>query len=105
MALKAREEGIAVPMADGFLAAPGKGASARVDGRETIVGSIRLARELGLAGTEERPSALAREMARLAEAGATPLFVAAENAGGVLEPLGAMYLLGLVAQLSASSVS
>jgi Cd2+/Zn2+-exporting ATPase len=90
VALQAREEGIAVPMADGFLAAPGKGASARVDGRETIVGSIRLARELGLAGTEERPSALAREMARLAEAGATPLFVAAENAGGVLEPLGAI---------------
>ncbi len=90
VALKAREEGIAVPMAEGFLAAPGKGASARVDGRETVVGSIRLARELGLAGTEERPSALAREMARLAEAGSTPLFVAAEDADGVLQPLGAI---------------
>jgi Cd2+/Zn2+-exporting ATPase len=90
VALKAREEGLTVPIAEGFLAAPGKGASARVDGHETVVGSIRLARELGLAGTEERPSALAREMTRLAEAGSTPLFVAAENADGALEPLGAI---------------
>ena len=90
VALKAREEGIVVPTAEGFLAAPGKGASARVGGRETVVGSIRLARELGLAGAEERPSALAREMTRLAEAGSTPLFVAAEDADGVLRPLGAM---------------
>ena len=89
--LKAREEGIAVPMAEGFLASPGKGASARVGGRETVVGSIRLARELGLAGTEERPSALAREMARLAEAGSTPLFVAAaDDVDGALRPLGAI---------------
>ena len=89
VALKAREEGIVVPMADDFLATPGKGASARVDGRETVVGSIRLARELGLAGSEERPSALAREMARLAEAGSTPLFVAAAgDADSVLRPLG-----------------
>jgi Zn2+/Cd2+-exporting ATPase len=90
VALKACEEGIAVPMAEGFTASPGKGASARVDGRETVVGGIRLARELGLAGAEERPSALAREMARLAEAGSTPLFVATEDADGVLRPLGAM---------------
>jgi Zn2+/Cd2+-exporting ATPase len=90
VALKAREEGIAVPMAEGFLAAPGKGASARVDGREIVVGSIRLARELGLAGTGERLNALAREMDRLAEAGSTSLFVAAEDADGVLQPLGAI---------------
>jgi Cd2+/Zn2+-exporting ATPase len=89
VALQAREERIAVPAAEGFRAAPGKGASARVGGREIVVGSIRLARELGLAGTEERPSALAREMARLAEAGATPLFVAAaDNADSALRPLG-----------------
>jgi Zn2+/Cd2+-exporting ATPase len=55
------------------------------------VGSIRLARELGLAGTEERPSALAREMERLAEAGSTPLFVAvADDVDGALRPLGAI---------------
>jgi Cd2+/Zn2+-exporting ATPase len=88
--LEAREEGIAVPIAEGFLASAGKGASARVGGRETVVGSIRLARDLGLAGTEERPSPLAREMARLAEAGSTPLFVAAGDADGALRPLGAI---------------
>jgi Zn2+/Cd2+-exporting ATPase len=90
VALKAREEGIAVPKAEGFLAVPGKGASARVDGRRTMVGSIRLARELGLAGTEERQSALAGEMERLAEAGSTPLFVAVDDADGALHPLGAI---------------
>jgi Zn2+/Cd2+-exporting ATPase len=89
VALKAREEGIAVQIADDFVATPGKGAAARVSGRETVVGSIRLARELGLAGAEERPSALAREMARLAEAGSTPLFVAAaDGEHGGLRPLG-----------------
>lgn len=89
VALKAREEGIAVPAAEGFLAMPGKGASARVGDRETVVGSMRLARELGLAGTEEQPSALAREMTRLAEEGSTPLFVAvAAEAGGAPRPLG-----------------
>src|ERR687897_1012898 len=87
--LKAGEEGIAVPIAEGFLASPGKGASARVGGRETAVGSIRLARALGLTGTEERPSALAREMERLAAAGSTPLFVAATNdIDSALQPLG-----------------
>jgi Zn2+/Cd2+-exporting ATPase len=89
VALKAREEGIAVQIADDFVATPGKGAAARVSGHETVVGSIRLARELGLAGAEERPSALAREMARLAEAGSTPLFVAAaDGEHGGLRPLG-----------------
>jgi Cd2+/Zn2+-exporting ATPase len=89
VALKAREEGIAVPTAGGFVATPGKGASARVGGRATVVGSIRLARELELAGTAERPSALAREMTRLAEAGSTPLFVAAaDDVDSALRPLG-----------------
>ena len=87
--LKARDEGIVVPPAEGFLATPGKGAAARVGGREIVVGSIRLARELGLAGTEEGPSPLAREMTRLAEAGSSPLFVAvADEPGGLLRPLG-----------------
>ncbi|MBW3631544.1 MAG: heavy metal translocating P-type ATPase [Chloroflexi bacterium] len=87
--IKAREEGIGVPAADGFLATPGKGASARVGGREVIVGSIRLARELALTGTEQRPSSLAREMTRLAEAGSTPLFVAiADDGDGLMRPLG-----------------
>jgi Cd2+/Zn2+-exporting ATPase len=82
IALKAREEGIAVPAANAFVALPGKGASARVEGQETVVGSLRLARELELTGTEARPSALAKEMTRLAEEGATPLFVAVADARG-----------------------
>jgi len=89
VALRACEEGIAVPAAARFLAMPGKGASAQVNGRETVVGSMRLARELELAGTEARPSALARQMTRLAEEGSTPLFVAvAGENGGTLQPLG-----------------
>ena len=89
--LAARAEGIAVAAAEGFQAMPGKGASARIDGRETVVGSLRLARELGLAGTETQPSALLREMMRLAEEGSTPLFVAvAEAPGGSPRPLGAI---------------
>jgi Cd2+/Zn2+-exporting ATPase len=89
VALKARGEGIAVPTADSFQATPGKGASARVGGRETLVGSFRLARELQLAGSEERPSPLAREMARLAEAGSTTLFVAAaDDVEDSFRPLG-----------------
>ena len=79
-----------MPMAEGFLAAPGKGASARVGGR-TVVGSIRLARELGLAGTEERPSALARRWRGWRRRGSTPLFVAAaDDVDGALRPLGAI---------------
>ena len=89
---KARDEGIVVPPAEGFLATPGKGASAQVGGREIVVGSIRLARELGLAGTEEAPSQLAWEMTRLAEAGSSPLFVAVEG-----EPDGLLRSLGVIA--------
>jgi Zn2+/Cd2+-exporting ATPase len=82
VAAKAREEGIVVPAAEGFQALPGKGATARVDGRETIVGSVRLARELGLTGRDEPPSPLETEMARLAGEGTTPLFVAVVDAPG-----------------------
>jgi Cd2+/Zn2+-exporting ATPase len=89
VALRAREAGIAIPAAEGFVALPGKGATAAIDGRETVVGSIRLARELDLTGSEEEPTPLAREMTRLAAEGATPLFVAAaDEPGGSSRPLG-----------------
>lgn len=86
---RAREEGIAVPSATRFVALPGKGASALVDGQTCIVGSMRLARELRLAGVEAQPGPLAREMTRLARDGGTPLFVAvtAEQPGD-WRPLG-----------------
>ncbi|MGH8571163.1 MAG: heavy metal translocating P-type ATPase, partial [Gammaproteobacteria bacterium] len=89
IALMARDEGISVSTAEAFVALSGKGASARVGGRETVVGSMRLARELGLAGTDAQPSALAREMSRLAGEGSTPLFVAvADGSDGDLRALG-----------------
>jgi Cd2+/Zn2+-exporting ATPase len=88
IALQARQEDIPVPVADGFTALPGKGAAARVGGRSTVVGSSRLARELGLAGTVEDPSSLAREMTRLAAVGATPLFVAVDDGDNDFRPLG-----------------
>jgi Cd2+/Zn2+-exporting ATPase len=84
---KAREDGIAFPAAEGFLALPGKGASASISGQEVVVGSPRLARELGLDGTEMLPSALARALTRLAEEGMTPLFVASRS-DGAWRPLG-----------------
>jgi Cd2+/Zn2+-exporting ATPase len=87
--LKARDEAIAVASGEGFEALPGKGATARIDGRMVAVGSIRLAGELGLAGSVEQPSPLALEMRRFAAEGATPLFVAvASDPGGPFQPLG-----------------
>ena len=89
IALRARADGLAFSTAEGFTALPGKGATAMVEGREVAVGSIRLARELGLAGTVEEPSPVTIEMTRLAAEGATPLFVAAaERPGETLRPLG-----------------
>ena len=82
------EEGIAIPAAEDYVALPGKGASARVAGREVVVGSSRLTHERGLASTDEQPSLLTQEMAWLAAEGATPLFVAAAESGEALRPLG-----------------
>jgi Zn2+/Cd2+-exporting ATPase len=79
IAQRAREDGITVSVAEGFNALPGKGATALVDGQSIVVGSGRLARELNLAGSDDHPSPLARELARLAAEGATPLFVARQE--------------------------
>ncbi len=87
IAQKARHDGIAVPAADDFRALPGKGASARLGGETIVVGSPRLARELGLDGSNEQSDPLAQTMARLAAEGATPLFVASES-DGAWRPLG-----------------
>ncbi len=82
---RAREEGVAVVPADRFRAFPGKGSSAVVAGREIVIGSARLAREIGIGQLGDGPNALAREMDRLARDGATPLFVA-EVAGSEQPP-------------------
>jgi Cd2+/Zn2+-exporting ATPase len=89
VAQRARDDRIAIPAATHFTAMPGKGAAAHLAGKKTVVGSLRLARELGLAGAEDRPSELAREMSRLASEGTTPLFVAAAGEkSGEWQPLG-----------------
>lgn len=73
---RAREDEVAVVPAEGFQAIPGKGSSAIVAGREIVIGSARLARELGIDGSDGEQGVLAREMDRLAAEGSTPLFVA-----------------------------
>jgi Cd2+/Zn2+-exporting ATPase len=83
---KARDDGIVVPAADDFRAIPGKGASACLNGQTVVVGSPRLARELGLAG-DSLSDPLAQTMDRLAAEGATPLFVATE-VDGAMRPFG-----------------
>ncbi len=74
-----------------FQAIPGKGAHAIVAGDEVMVGSTRLARELGIAGEEGMPEPVFRELQRLAAGGATPLFVA-RRVGGNWQPLGVIAL-------------
>ncbi|MFT4036722.1 MAG: heavy metal translocating P-type ATPase [Thermomicrobiales bacterium] len=83
--------GVAVPAATGFQAMPGKGARATVSGAEIVVGSMRLAKEMDLAGEAGQPSQLLAEMQRLAASGATPLFVAG-NAGAGWRAMGVIAL-------------
>ena len=56
-------EGLALSRAEGFAALPGRGASARVDGVEVLVGSARLMAEAGVAlgPAEARAEALAAQ--------------------------------------------
>jgi Cu2+-exporting ATPase len=58
----ARDRGVSVPQADGFQAIPGHGVSARVDGRERMVGGPNLLRRLHVALPPELDS-LSREAA------------------------------------------
>lgn len=103
---RAREEKIQAPPAEGFQAFPGKGASARVNGRHVVVGSMRLARDLDLAGTAERPSALMRAMERLAAEGSTPLFVASSaDPGASLLPLGVIAVADRVRPHAAEAIA
>jgi len=89
---KARMEGVRPLIATNFQAIPGKGSSADMAGGRVIVGSARLARELGLIGPDAPSAALAVEMDRLARAGLTPLFVAIEA-----EPGPSIQALGIIA--------
>ncbi len=72
--------GIALEQADEFQALPGHGISARVDGREVLLGNERLMRERGIS-----PASLASEAERLSLRGKTPMFVAVDNrAAGII---------------------
>lgn len=102
---RANVDGVAIPAATHFQAMPGKGASAHVDGRDVTVGSLRLAREMGLAGDTAAPSLLYREMTRLADEGATPLFVAVSDAPGELRPLGVIALADQVRPHAADAIA
>ena len=88
---RATREGVELTPAHGFQALPGKGARATISGVEVVVGSMRLARELGLASRDGGHERLQREMQRLADGGATPLFVA-RLVGEDWQPLGVIAL-------------
>ncbi len=78
----AEERGWTVPAAEDFEAAPGRGASAHVDGARVLVGSPGYLEEEGIDTTP-----VLAALARLDEEGATALVVA--RAGGVVGLLGA----------------
>ncbi len=70
-AIVAAADGLALPKADGFRAAPGHGVSARIDGAEIVVGSARemAARGIDIAG-------FAGLAATLADRGESPVYAA-----------------------------
>ena len=70
----AEERGISVPKAQQFLAIPGFGAKATVDGHKVMVGADRLMAREGL-----DPGALADQATRLAALGRSPLFAAIDG--------------------------
>lgn len=90
-------------LAKNFQAIPGKGAYATIAGDEVAVGSLRLARELGLATGDGTPEPLRQEMQRLAAAGATPLFVA-RRAGNRWQPLGVIAVADAVRPHAAAAI-
>ncbi|MEB3221720.1 MAG: heavy metal translocating P-type ATPase [Candidatus Sericytochromatia bacterium] len=72
----AREQGLALPAAEGFEAVPGAGVRGRVAGRRTWLGTEAFVREAGL-----DPAPVAAWLDALADAAKTPVIVADE--GGV----------------------
>jgi Au+-exporting ATPase len=73
-AIVAAAEGMTLPAVEGFLAKPGHGVSARVDGAEIALGS---AREMGRRGIDI--AAFEAEAERLADRGESPLYAAREG--------------------------
>jgi Au+-exporting ATPase len=73
-AIVAAAEGIALPIAEGFLAKPGHGVSARIGGAEIVVGS---ARETANRGVDI--AAFLAEAERLADRGESPIYAARDG--------------------------
>jgi heavy metal translocating P-type ATPase len=70
-AIVAAADGMVVPAAEGFLATPGQGVAARVDGVEIVLGA---AREMAARGLDVE--AFAAEAAAMAERGESPVYAA-----------------------------
>jgi heavy metal translocating P-type ATPase len=73
-AIVAAAEGLVLPVAEGFLAKPGHGVSARVGGAEIALGSAR-----EMAGRGVDISAFEAEAERLADRGESPLYAARDG--------------------------
>ena len=71
---KAGEEGIVPPRAEDFQAVVGKGLTARVDGKDVIIGNEALITDSGISLTEAKTRA-----EELADEGKTPLYVASDG--------------------------
>lgn len=71
----ATARGLGVPEVAGFIALPGRGVEARVEGREVLLGNAALMRERAVA-----LGRLEGEAQRLADDGATPMYVAVDGA-------------------------
>jgi len=70
----ARERGLTLPAAEGFVAEPGLGVRARVEEREVKVGADRYLRKLGISEEE-----LTEAAAGFGAAGKTPLYLAVDG--------------------------
>ena len=70
----AEERGVDIGAADGFAAIPGHGVSGRVDGREVLLGNLKLMQDRGI-----DVAGLTGDWERLASEGKTPMYVAVDG--------------------------
>ncbi len=84
---RAEEEGLALPKAEAFESVTGKGVRALVEGREVLVGNRAMMDAAGARANGSpngNPDGLEREAGKLAEGGATPMFVSVDGASAGL---------------------
>ena len=89
-AVRRRAAGIPVPAAEGFRALPGRGVSARVEGRTLLLGSRRLLEEAGIVtgppGEAAALEAKGRTLAFVAETAAAPRLLGLLAFGDAVRP-------------------